>query len=69
MEKWNDSIDSEGSANYFLSRIIWRRVDQTVTKLYKENDPVFDKILKIENLFRPPLPQGRLPGVSGQGQQ
>ena len=23
MEKWNDTIDSESSANYFLSRIIW----------------------------------------------
>ena len=48
--KWNDSLDSEESAEYFLSRIIWRRVDQTVTGILRERDPIFAKILKTLNI-------------------
>ena len=50
LEMWNDSLKSKSDADYFLSRIIWRRVDQTVTKLYKQRDPIFDKILKVLNV-------------------
>lgn len=49
LKNWNDPILSDEDANYFLSRIIWRRVDQSVTKLLKERDPVFAKILKTLN--------------------
>ena len=50
LETWNDKLNSQSDADYFLSRIIWRRVDQTVTKLYKQRDPIFDKILKTLNV-------------------
>ena len=50
LEMWNDSFNSNTDAEYFLSRIIWRRVDQTVTKIYKQRDPIFDKILKTLNV-------------------
>ena len=46
LQKWNDPIENDADADYFLSRIIWRRVDQSVTKILKERDPIFAKILK-----------------------
>jgi hypothetical protein len=46
LSQWNDKIESECDANYFLTRVIWKRVDQTVTKILKERDPIFEKILK-----------------------
>lgn len=49
LQKWNDPILNDVDADYFLSRIIWRRVDQSVTKLLKERDPIFAKILKTLN--------------------
>ena len=48
--KWNDKLESSSDAEYFLSRIIWRRVDQTVMKVFKQRDPIFDKILKSINV-------------------
>ena len=50
MQKWDDNLDSEDSVEYFLSRIVWRRVDQTVTGILKERDPFFEKILKTLNV-------------------
>ncbi len=49
LENWNDTLENISDADYFLSRIIWRRVDQTVTKVLKERDPIFEKILKTLN--------------------
>lgn len=49
LQKWNDPILNDVDADYFLSRIIWRRVDQSVTKILKERDPIFAKILKTLN--------------------
>ena len=49
LQKWKDPILNDVDADYFLSRIIWRRVDQSVTKLLKERDPIFAKILKTLN--------------------
>ena len=46
LEKWNDPIQTNSDASYFLARIIWRRVDQAVTKILKERDPIFEKIIK-----------------------
>jgi hypothetical protein len=50
IEKWSDNLDTVDSAEYFLSRIIWRRVDQTVTNILRERDPIFTKILKSLNI-------------------
>lgn len=47
--KWNNEIEMESDADFFLSSIIWRRVEQTVSKELKENDPIFAKILKTLN--------------------
>ena len=46
LEKWNDPIETNSDASYFMSRIIWRRIDQAVTKILKERDPIFEKIIK-----------------------
>ncbi len=46
LEKWDDPIETNADASYFLSRIIWRRIDQAVTKILKERDPIFEKIIK-----------------------
>lgn len=50
LEKWDDSLETESDCMYFLSRIIWRRVDQTIIKILKERDPIFEKILKTLNV-------------------
>jgi hypothetical protein len=50
LQKWDDNLDTEDSAEYFLSRIVWRRVDQTVTSILRERDPIFAKILKTLNI-------------------
>ncbi len=46
LEHWNNKIESVSDAEYFLSKIIWRRTEQTVTKLIKQHDPIFEKIHK-----------------------
>lgn len=50
LDKWNDKLETESDCMYFLSRIIWRRVDQTIIKILKEKDPIFEKILKTLNV-------------------
>ncbi len=50
LEKWNDNLETEADCMYFLSRIVWRRVDQTIIKILKERDPIFEKILKTLNV-------------------
>ena len=50
ISKWNDKLETESDCEFFLSRIIWRRVDQAVTKILKERDPFFEKILKTLNV-------------------
>lgn len=47
---WDQSLGNESDVIYFLSRIIWSRVDQTVTKVLKERDPIFEKVLKTLNV-------------------
>ena len=49
LQKWQDKIVNESDADFFLSSVIWRRVEQTVSKELKENDPIFAKILKTLN--------------------
>ena len=50
IEKWNDALETESDCMYFLSRVIWRRVDQTIINIIKERDPIFEKILKTLNV-------------------
>jgi len=46
MMVWDKNIDDEAEAEHFLVQIIWKRVEQTITKLLKERDPIFEKIHK-----------------------
>ncbi len=46
LDNWNDKIDSTADANFFLHKIVWSRVEQTVTQIYKDRDPIFAKIHK-----------------------
>ena len=50
ISKWEDKLETESDCEFFLSRIIWRRVDQAVTKILKERDPFFEKIIKTLNV-------------------
>ena len=47
---WKDPIATELDAEYFLSKIIWKRTSQTITSHLKEKDPVFKKIITNLNL-------------------
>lgn len=49
LENWEDNLETEADFEYFLSRIIWKRVEQTITKELKYNDPIFEKIIKTLN--------------------
>lgn len=50
IQKWDKNLDTKDSVDYFLSRIVWRRVDQTITCILRERDPIFAKILKTLNI-------------------
>lgn len=43
---WNDNIDSEADADYFIHKLVWSRIEQTITKIIKDRDPIFSKIHK-----------------------
>jgi hypothetical protein len=47
--KWTEPITSEEDALFFLSQIIGNRVEQELSKKYKELDPFFGKILRSVN--------------------
>ncbi len=49
LSKWNDPIINESDAELFMSKLIWKSSDQAITQLLKENDPIFEKILKTLN--------------------
>ena len=46
IDNWDDSLELELDIEFFLSKIIFKRVEQTITKYIKEKDPVFEKIHK-----------------------
>lgn len=50
LENWSTPIDDEINAEFFISKIVWKRTDQTLTNLLKEKDPFFEKILKTLSL-------------------
>ena len=43
---WNSKILTENDARFFISRLVWNRVEQRMAKVLKERDPVFNKIHK-----------------------
>ncbi|MBI9070078.1 MAG: hypothetical protein JEY94_00675 [Melioribacteraceae bacterium] len=45
-KKWKLGLNDHSDVDYFLHKIVWKSVQQTVYNIYKENDPVFDKINK-----------------------
>lgn len=46
---WDEDLNSATNSSYFISKLIWKRVEQTVTNILKERDPIFNKILKTLN--------------------
>ncbi len=46
LSQWRKEIDSESNASFFVHKLIWKRVDQTVISLFSEIDPVSSKLLK-----------------------
>lgn len=49
LETWDKPIDTESDALYFLNKIIAKRVEQHICRLYREADPFFSKILDSIN--------------------
>ncbi|MCB0748381.1 MAG: hypothetical protein KDC90_13045 [Ignavibacteriae bacterium] len=50
MDNWSDQIADDADAEFFISRLIWKRTDQAITNMLKEQDPIFNKILKTLNI-------------------
>ncbi len=46
LDNWNSSLEDEADTLFFLNRVVWKRVEQTVVKLIKTKDPIFGKIHK-----------------------
>ena len=46
---WKPSIETEEEAIFFLNKIVARRVEQHISMLLRESDPVFSKILDSIN--------------------
>lgn len=44
-KKFVKPINSDAEAEYFIHFIVWKSVDQQLTKVYKDIDPFFGKIL------------------------
>ncbi|MFZ1290471.1 MAG: hypothetical protein WAR79_10280 [Melioribacteraceae bacterium] len=42
---WRNPIENETQADYFIHKVVWNRTEQQITKIYKEVDPFFAKIL------------------------
>jgi hypothetical protein len=49
LDNWNQPINNEADANFFLFQIISSRIEQEITKKLKEADPFFGKILRSIN--------------------
>lgn len=41
---WENPIENENHADFFLHKVVWNRINQHITKILKENDPFFKKI-------------------------
>ena len=44
LNSWKYDITNEAEADFFVNKVIWKRVSQTITKKIKETDPVFARI-------------------------
>ena len=44
LQSWNHPITNEAEAEYFVNKVVWNRVSQTLIGKLKELDPVFAKI-------------------------
>ena len=44
-KNWHNKIETENQADFFIHKIVWNRVEQQLTRVYKDNDPFFNKIL------------------------
>ena len=43
---WKNKVLNDADADYFFHNIVWHQVEQTIVNLYKEYDPIFNKIYK-----------------------
>jgi len=43
---WNTTLETEEQAQFFLHKVVWNRIEQHLSGLLKEADPVFARILK-----------------------
>jgi len=46
LENWKSEITSDSDSYFFLNRVIWKRVEQTVIIKIKQRDPIFARIHK-----------------------
>lgn len=49
LRNWKNPVKTESDAQYFFFKIIYSRVEQTVTLILKERDPIFSKIFTTLN--------------------
>lgn len=50
-ERWETPIEDEASAQFFLNKVVIKKVEQYINKLYRQNDPLFEKLLKSVNYY------------------
>lgn len=46
LDNWESDLKDNPDTLFFLNRVIWKRVEQTIIKLIKQKDPIFAKIHK-----------------------
>ena len=46
INNWHSDINDRHEAAFFLNKIVWNRVEQTIIKVIKQKDPIFAKIHK-----------------------
>lgn len=46
LENWKSPVADQKDFEFFLNKIVWKRVEQKIMNLIKDSDPFFGKILK-----------------------
>jgi len=49
--KWNNPVTTEAEAQFFIHKIVWHRVEQSLCTFMRESDPFFGRILKTLNYY------------------
>ncbi len=51
LEKWNPPVSNENQAKFFISKLVEKKIEQHISRLLRQSDPFFSRILDKLNYF------------------